>query len=143
MGESIEVMEEWFRRVWSNEEVGAIDEMLVPGTIADGLGSQPRIGPEQFKQFRRCFLDLMSDVDIVIDKRMEDGDWYSLLVTFNARRRDDGTPVVTTGNVFGRVVDGKIVEAYNHFDFIGLFVQLGLMPPDAFDGCISGNKCSW
>lgn len=143
MSNSIEIMEQWFKRVWSNEEEDAIDEMLVPDTNASGLGSQPRIGPEQFKEFHRCFLALMRNIDIVIDKRMQDGDWYSLLVTFNARRRDNGEPIAVTGNVYGRVIDDKIVEAYNHFDFIGLFEQLGLMPKGSFDNCISGRKSAW
>lgn len=142
MGNSADIVEKWFERVWSNEEEEAIDEMLVPDTMGHGLGSQPRVGPEQFKIFHRCFLKLMSDIDIVIDKRMQDGDWYSILITFNARRRDNGEPVSTTGHVFCRIVDDQIVEGYNHIDLIGLFGQLGLLPPDALDRCLMGEKCA-
>lgn len=141
MGNSADIQERWFQRVWSNEEEEAIDDMLVPDTHAAGLGSQPRVGPEQFKEFHRCFLKLMSDIDIKIDKRMQQGDWYSTLVTFNAKRRDNGQPVSMTGHVFCRIVDDKIVEGYNHFDLIGLFGQLGLLPVDALDRCLMGEKC--
>lgn len=38
-----------------------------------------------------------------------------------------------------RIVDGRIVEAYNHFDFLGLFEQLGLLPAGAFGRCLCGE----
>jgi hypothetical protein len=31
-----------------------------------------------------------------------------------------------------RIANGKIQEGYDFWDFIGLFEQLGLLPPDTF-----------
>ncbi len=139
MATSADFMERWFTRVWANEDEDAIDEMLVPEIRAVGLGKQPRIGPEQFKEFHRCFLKLMSDVDVVVDKRMQDGDWHAILVTFNARRRDNGEPVSMTGQVFCKIIDDRIVEGYNHFDLINLFEQLDLLPEDTLETCLQGK----
>ncbi|MEP4987312.1 MAG: nuclear transport factor 2 family protein [Paracoccaceae bacterium] len=77
-----EVLETWFRRVWAEEDAGAIDEMMAPGTPARGLGSQTHIGPAGFKGFQQGLLALVSDVEIKIDKSMEDGDWIFALVHF-------------------------------------------------------------
>ena len=44
-----------------------------------------------------------------------------------------------TGTIHARIADGKILEAYNHFDFLGLFAQLGQLPPDVLGRCLSGQ----
>ncbi|MEP5396807.1 MAG: hypothetical protein ABJQ22_11190 [Hyphomicrobiales bacterium] len=55
---------------------------MAPGTPARGLGSQTHIGPAGFKGFQQGLLALVSDVEIKIDKSMEDGDWIFALVHF-------------------------------------------------------------
>lgn len=39
-----------------------------------------------------------------------------------------------------KISDGKLVEGYNHFDFIGLWAQLDLLPNDTFEQGLKGNK---
>jgi len=41
--------------------------------------------------------------------------------------------------VFCRFKDGQIVEAYNSFDFVGFFEQLGLLPESTIAICMSGQ----
>ena len=140
MNDSVNTIYTWFERVWANEDEEAIREMLVPDTTADGLGKATRTGPDEFIEFHRCLLKLIGNVEVVVDRRIQDGDWHSILVTLNARRRDNGEAVSTTGNVYCRIVDGKIVEAYNHFDFMKLFEQIDLLPCDTLECCLTGNK---
>jgi hypothetical protein len=128
MSAKIDVMNTWFERVWTKEDEATIDEMLVEKTMARGLGSQDHVGPEEFKGFHRAMLGLIGDVEFVIDKAMEDGDWLSCLVTVKGTQRKNGDPVKTTGQVLAKIVDGKIIDAYNHFDFMGLFEQCDLLP---------------
>jgi predicted ester cyclase len=33
-----------------------------------------------------------------------------------------------SGVCVGRIKDGRLVEAWNHFDFLGLYQQLGVVP---------------
>jgi hypothetical protein len=60
------------------------------------------------------------------------------LCTFTGTTHD-GRKIAITGSIHARIVGGRILEAYNHFDFLGLFAQLGLLPPDVLGRCLSGR----
>lgn len=140
MSSKLDVSKNWFQRVWHEEDESAIDDMLVVDTSAKGLGSQDLVGPEAFKMFHRALLGRIGDIDIEIARHMEDSDWISLLIVLRAKRRDTGEPVETTGNIYVRIVDGKIIEGHNHLDFIRLFEQLQLMPAKSMESCLVGEK---
>ena len=38
-----------------------------------------------------------------------------------------------------RISDGKLLEAYNHWDFIGIFSQLELLPTNTFEKALAGE----
>ncbi|MCP4941829.1 MAG: ester cyclase [Planctomycetaceae bacterium] len=140
MATNLEVLEDWYQRVWNEGDETAIDKMFMEGTKARGLGSQTRIGPEGFKEFHAYFFQLMKDFDVKVDQSMEQDDWIHALCTLYAKKREGGEPVSMTGSVTVRIAEGQLAEAYNHWDFMGLYQQLGLMPPDAFDKCLCGEK---
>jgi hypothetical protein len=73
---------------------------------------------------------------------MEDGEWMAVLITLNARRRDNDAPVSTTGNIYFRIVDGKVLQGDNHFDFMGLLEQMGNLPENTFEQCLKGKVLS-
>jgi hypothetical protein len=135
-----EVLEKWSRRVWKEADESAIDEMFGPEGEARGLGAQIRIGPEGFKEFHRHFLAMMQDFDVKIDRSMESGIWLSALCMLHAKKRGTDEPVQMSGTVYARLIDGQIVEAYNHFDFMGLYQQLGLLPDGLFERCFCGER---
>lgn len=135
-----EVIEIWLDRVWIQEDASAIDDMLVPETIAHGLDTKPRVGPEQFKQFHQSLLCLIGDIKISIDHQMTDGEWVSSLFTLTAAKRGTEDMVETTGQLRSKIVDGKIVDAHNQIDFMSLFEQLGLMPENTLGHCLAGEK---
>lgn len=134
-----DILETWFRRVWTEEDETAIDEMMRPDTQARGLGDQPRIGPEAFKVFHRHLMAQLTDFQFAIDHSTEDGDWIWALCTMNARRRNGDQPVRISGQLVGRLEDGRLAEAYNHWDFISLFQQLELVPANCFERCLCGE----
>lgn len=135
-----QVLETWFRRVWTECDEIAIDEMFRPKTTARGLGEQDRLGPDQFKEFHRLFLKLMEEFHVGIDHAMQSGSYLSALCTLHAKQKTTGKDVQMSGNVWIKVEDGQITDAYNHFDFIGLYQQLGLMPEGCFESCLNGEK---
>ena len=140
MSTSREVMETWFRRVWTEEDVSAIEEMFVPDGLARGLGANILIGPEGFKQFHSALRGLLREFVITIDKSVESGDWLAAVCTLHAKSRNSDAPVEITGTVVARILDAKVIEAYNHWDFLGMFGQLGLLPADTFEKALSGAK---
>ena len=139
MKQGQELLTTWFRRVWQEENAEAIDEMYAGGKVA-GLGSQVLLTPTDFRQFHGAMLAMLAEVHITIDKCVEDDTWTSALCTLRAKNRITGTPVVLTGTVWCRIEHGKIQEAYNHFDFISLWEQLGLIPGGSFERALQGQS---
>src|SRR5687767_11393911 len=123
-----QVIETWIHRVWTQEDTNAIDELFIPDGQARGVGRNVLIGPKGFKQFHSALCGLLSDIVITVDKSIESEDWMSAVCTLQAKDRKSGAPVVMTGSVMVRIADGKLTEAYNHWDFMGLYAQLGLLP---------------
>lgn len=140
MSQGASVLETWFRRVWTEEDPNAIDEMFAPEAHATGLGDTPIVGPDEFKAFQSALLNLLGDVSINIDKVVDDGTWTACMCTMTATARKGGDTIAITGSVFIRTRDGKIIEGYNHFDFLEMFTQLGLLPDDVFERGLSGVK---
>ncbi len=135
----IETLEIWAKRVWAERDEAAIDEMSVGETRAHGLGMQVLVGPEQFKAFHRCICALLRDTRLAVDHHIEAEGWLAALCTFSGTAAD-GRRVAINGAIHARIADGRILEAYNHFDFAGLFVQLGLLPPDTVERCLAGAR---
>ncbi len=138
MSEKKAVLETFMQRVWTEQDVDAIDELFVASGRARGLGANTLAGPEEFKVFHQAMSVLLKDFKNTIDHFIEQGDWVSALVTVNAKSQKTGQPVSFTGNLYGTVINGQIHEAYNHFDFMGLYAQLGLLPKDCFEQGLSG-----
>jgi SnoaL-like polyketide cyclase len=135
-----EIVETWFRRVWNEEDTKAIDELFVVDGEVRGLGENSLIGPRDFKIFHATLCAVISDIVITVDKSIEEKDWISAVCTLKANDRKTGAPVGMTGSVLIKIKNGQLVEAYNHWDFIGLFVGLGLLPSTAFEKGLSGEK---
>ena len=140
MSTSREVMETWFRRVWNEEDSNAIEELFIPDGHARGLGANVLIGPQGFKQFHTALCKLLSDFVITIDRSVESGEWISTVCTLRAKAQRSGAPIEFTGSVMVRIADGKLTEAYNHWDFLSLFCQLGLLPAGTFEKALGGEK---
>ena len=134
----IETLRTWGQRVWVERDETAIDAMLAPDVAAHGLGGQTLIGPAAFKQFHAALCRLLRDTELVIDHHVEADGWLAALCIFKGTSHE-GRKVAITGTIYGRIADGKILEAYNHFDFLGLFTQLGQLPPDVLARCLAGK----
>lgn len=137
--EARRVTEEWFRRVWAEEDASAIFELMPPDGEAHGIRPQSAVDPDGFKAFHALMLRHLTDVRVTVDRMIEDDTWAAILTSVTARRRSDGARVTATGQVFLRIDGGKIREAYNHFDLPALFEHAGLMPEGTMARCFAGE----
>ncbi|MGI9319380.1 MAG: ester cyclase [bacterium] len=133
-------MNTWFQRVWTDEDPSAVEEMFDPDGRVEGLGGNALIGVDQFKAFQGAILGLMTEMRFTIDKCVEEEEWTSIFCTINAKSRETGAPIKMTGSILVRIEGDKIVEGYNYFDFLGLWMQLGLLPADTFERGLTGQK---
>ena len=127
----------WFDEVWNGKSESAVDEMFAEDGIAHGLtdpeGNEVR-GPEGFKRLHRQFVEAYPDLRIIVEDTVVEGDKIA------ARCRVTGShlghslgvaptngPVEFTGMTIVRVRDGKITEAWNEFNFMEMYRQLGAL----------------
>ncbi|HEX8096423.1 MAG TPA: ester cyclase [Pyrinomonadaceae bacterium] len=125
----------WFEEVWNKGRADAIDEMFAADGIAHGLsdeGGGPLRGSAAFKDFHKKFSGALSDLVVTVEDTVVEGDKVAARCSVRARHTGEGLgvaatdrPVEMTGMSIARVRDGKIIEAWNNFDFMSLFQQIG------------------
>jgi len=135
-----DLVETWFGRVWNEGDVSAISEMFKMSTLTKGLGTQTMVGPEEFQGFHSLMNALVANLHINIDHAVSDDNWISCLCTMTGNCQKSDKPVKMTGTVYARIEGDLIAEGYNHFDFLDLYEQLGLLPEGTNGACLSGQK---
>lgn len=134
----------WFEEVWNKGREEAIDEMLAEEVVVNGLADEsgePLRGAAGFKSFFRRFREAFPEIEVVVEDVISESDNVAARCTVRGRHRGDTLgfaateqPVEFTGMTIARIRDDKIVEAWNNFDFMTMFQQLGalnLVAPEA------------
>ena len=125
----------WFEEVWTKGRAEAIDEMFAAEGVAHGLaddsGKELR-GPVDFKPFFQKFRTAFPDIEVVVEDTVAEGDKVAARCRVRGKHQADSLgfaatqrPVEFTGIAIVRISQGKIVEAWNNFDFMSMFKQLG------------------
>lgn len=111
------ILYRWFNEVWNNRDQGAIDVLMADQAIFHNLtGGSNLIGPENFKifynQFRKDFPDFQVSVGPVYEKE----NIQCAICMVEATDGLTGIKLEFSDKAKIRIEDGKIVEAWNHFD---------------------------
>jgi steroid delta-isomerase-like uncharacterized protein len=135
--EKEDLIRRWFEEVWNKGREDAIDEMFAADGVAHGLtdeGDKTLRGPEQFKPFHRTFRSAFPDIEVVVEDTISEGDKLAARCTVRGRHQSDslgfaatGLSTDFTGITIVRIERGKIVEAWNNFDFMRMYKQLGAL----------------
>lgn len=138
----VEILEAWYNRVWVQADLDAVAEYFDVDALASGLMSDFAAELEDFQTLVPAILRLVRDVNVTLEDSMEDGDKAWARATLHAKAASTMEDVSISGQVMIRVKNGKIIEAHNHFDFIGFFEKLGNLPQDTIAICLSGEELS-
>jgi steroid delta-isomerase-like uncharacterized protein len=127
----------WFEEVWNQGRAEAIDELFAADGVAHGLagaGGEEMRGPAGFREFHRSFREAFPDIRITVEDILAEGDKVAVRCAVRATHRTDSLgfaatdrPVDFEGMCIVRVRDGQIVEAWNSFDFMSMYQQLGVI----------------
>src|SRR5258706_4490616 len=127
-------MHRWFEEVWNNQSEAAVDEMFAADGVGHGLGDEDIVGPEAFKVFHRAFVSAYPDLRVTVEDTVVEGDKIATRCRVTGKHDGHGIglsptnrDVDFTGMVIVRVQDGKIVEAWNEFNFMKMYTQLGAL----------------
>jgi steroid delta-isomerase-like uncharacterized protein len=134
------IIRRWFEEVWNRGREEAIDELFDEKGVAHGLADEtgePLRGAAGFKPFFRRFREAFPEIEVTVEETVSEGDRVAARCTVRGAHRGDtlglaatNLPVEFTGICIVRISDGKIVEAWNNFDFMAMFRQLGALSMD-------------
>jgi predicted ester cyclase len=120
----------WFEQVWNLGRREAIAEMLAPDAVLHEAGSDS-VGPEGFYPFYDRVRTTLSDMHITVEDTIAEGDKLCVRWSCTAKHTGNGLGIVPTGaaiNITGmaimRVANGKLVEAWQNWDMLGLLEQM-------------------
>ena len=109
--------------------------MFAEDGIAHGLSddvNNPLRGPTGFQPFHAQFREAFPDIEVVVEDQIAEGDVVATRCSVRGKHMGDSlgfvatqAPVEFTGITITRIKDGKIVEAWNNFDFMKMYRQLG------------------
>ncbi|MGC9418789.1 MAG: nuclear transport factor 2 family protein [Rhodovulum sp.] len=133
-------LEDWYRRVYIEGDFDAVRTLFTDETRAEGLMDGMQVGPEDIAVFAMALVHLVENPRFRIVKAVENGDWLAALIECEAERPGDGTPLRAMGQLMARFEDDRIAEAYNCFDFVSFFEQMGLLPDHTVAIGMSGQK---
>lgn len=114
----------------------AIGEMLAADGVVHGLSddvAKTLTGPEEFKPFHATFRGAFPNISVVVEDMVAEGDKVAARCSVRGQHEGDNLGVVAsnaqvhfTGMVIVTIRDGKIVEAWNNFDFLAMNRQIGI-----------------
>ena len=127
----------WFEEVWNQGRSDVIHELFADDGIAHGLSDDPSAplrGPAGFLPFHAQFRGAFPGIEVIVEDQIAEGDLVATRCSVRGKHSGDhlgfkatGADVDFTGMTITRVRDGKIVEAWNNFDFMKMYRQLGAM----------------
>jgi steroid delta-isomerase-like uncharacterized protein len=130
------LIKRWFEEVWNQGRGEVIDELLADDVVIHGLvdgAGNPVRGVEGFRDFHTQFRGAFPDLNVAVEDTIAEGDLVVARCSVSGQHRGDhlgfnatNAPVQFEGVAITRIANGKIVEAWNHFDFLEMNKQLGL-----------------
>jgi len=130
-------MERWFEEVWNKGRAEAIREMVTEDLVVHGLSDakgEAIKGVKEFDRFHSQFVNAFPNIQVEVEDLIAEGDKVSARCTVRAKHTGDAlgvaptnTDVDFTGIAIVRISGGKIVEAWNNFDFMKMNRQLGII----------------
>jgi len=130
-------MERWFEEVWNKRRAEAIREMVTEDLVVHGLSDaqgEAIKGVKEFDRFHSQFVNAFPNIQVKVEDLIAEGDKVAARCTVSAKHTGDAlgfapthADVDFTGIAIVRIKDGKIVEAWNNFDFMKMNRQLGII----------------
>ncbi len=119
------VIDKWCQEVWNKGNRNAIDLYLHPELITHGLAGGDMTGIEAYKAYYDGFLNDFKDVSLEAEEILIGQNMEAVTCTATATHIASGKQINIKGMMMVRLENGKVIEAWNQFDFMTLYSQLG------------------
>jgi predicted ester cyclase len=114
----------WMQEVWNEGHEDAIDEMLDENAVVHGIEGITEPGPAGFKVFHRNFKQQFPTIHVEVDDVVSEAGYETSRCTVDGTTAN-GQNVHFTGMTCVKIENDKIIEAWNSFDFMTMYQQLG------------------
>lgn len=135
--ENKKLVQQQFDEIWNGANWAAVDELFAADYVNhDPYNPDQGTGPEGFKQRVGGYRSVLDDFDLRIERQIAEGDMVE--THWSLRGIHAGPlegiaptfkPLQVEGQLLSRIVDGKFVEEWVHWDTLGLLRQIGAVPP--------------
>src|SRR5262249_49600017 len=131
------VVRSWFDEVWNQGREEAIDRLMSANAVAHDLPTPdglPLQGPAAFKPFFHRFREGFPDLRIDVTRTVTEGETVTAHCRVTGTHSGNGfgaptgNPIQFNGMCIARVQNGQIVEAWNEFNFLAFYQQIGMLP---------------
>lgn len=140
MSDKLDLIQSFYDRVWIEGAPEAAIDFFDTDATASGLVPDLAIGGPDFHAYIAALLGMIDIHRISLVQPVEQGEWISVLVRIEATALTTGKAIEGSAMLLARIRGGKIVEAYNCLDFMGLFERLGLLPENSAALCMAGQR---
>lgn len=122
--------------IWNRGQLDAMKQYVADDYVFVPPDASPPIhGPEGLQRYVAALRDTMHGLEMRIGLMLAEDDYVVWTWTMTGRHTGyalgspTGREITTRGVAIYRIADGKIVERDGEADVLGLFQQLGLLPP--------------
>lgn len=128
-------MDRWFHELWTKRNPAIVDECVSDDCLIIGLPEADR-GRASFHGFFELFGKAFPEVHIRVDDCVSEGESFAVRCSGHTLDHE-GKKHPLTGAVLGKIRGGKLVEAYNQWDFLGVLDSMGVVRPNLFGATIT------
>jgi predicted ester cyclase len=129
------VVRRWFEAAYQDDT--AADTLVAPDYVGHFPLNPDLHGREAIKRFNRQALVAFPDLQITFDDLIAEGDRVVVRWTMRGTHLGElrggiaptGKSFAITGTSTSRVAGGQVAESWGNIDYLGLFLQLGLVTP--------------
>ena len=136
----LDILKNWYDRVWIGGDLAAIADFFPPGTGAEGIMPGLSLGERDFADLIPAITRLVTDLRYEVVRHIEADDWLWALVRVQGRAARSRAPVDIATQVAVRIENGRFAEAYNNADMLAFFEQIGALPENSMALCLMGEQ---
>lgn len=121
--------------IWNKGNLAVVDELIASEFVNHVAGAEEVRGPEGMRQFATAYRSAFPDLNLTIEDQIAEEDKVVTRWTGRGTHRGElqgipptGKQATVTGMTLERIVNGKVVEAWDQFDTLGMLQQLGVIP---------------
>lgn len=131
-----QLVQRQFDEIWNGANWETVEELFAPDYVNHDPYNpdQPR-GPQGFRQRVEGYRGVLDEFDLRVERQIAEGDLVETHWSLRGVHRGTlegveptGRRVEVDGQLLSRIVDGRFVEEWVHWDTLGLLRQIGAVP---------------